>query len=114
MSMPKRELKRLFPNLMNEIEEDHTNISNESVNQGSKQKDKADPKDFSGYNPDIIDFIRRCDTEDEALEIIKYMEKKLEISKEYAKHLTKELKTKGVRSFGPKKEIDYYSKRRNY
>jgi hypothetical protein len=84
------------------------------VNQGSKQKDKADPKDFSGYNPDIIDFIRRCDTEDEALEIIKYMEKKLEISKEYAKHLTKELKTKGVRSFGPKKEIDYYSKRRNY
>ncbi len=42
------------------------------------------------------------------------MEKKLEISKEYANHLTKELKTKGVRSFGPKKETDYYSKRGNY
>jgi len=112
--MPNKELKRLFPNLMNEIEEDHTNISNESVSQGSEQKDKADPKDFSGYNPDIIDFIRRCDTEDEALEIIKYMEKKLEISKEYATHLTKELKTKGVRSFGPKKETDYYSKHGNY
>ena len=114
MSMPKKDLKRLFPNLMNEIEEDHTNISDESVNQDSKQKDKEASKDFSGYNPDIIDFIRRCDTKDEALEIIKYMEKKHEISKEYAKHLRKELKTKGVRSFGPKKETDYYSKRGNY
>lgn len=114
MSMPKKELKRLFPNLMNEIEEDHMNISNKSVSKASEQKTYEESKDFSGYNPDIIDFIRRCDTEDEALEIIKYMEKKLEISKEYAKHLIKELKTKGVRSFGPKKETDYYSKRRDY
>lgn len=110
MSMPKKELKRLFPNLIDEIEEDQTNSSNESVSQGSKKEDKAKLKDFSGYNPGIIDFIRRCDTEDEALEIIKYMENKLEISKEYATYLMKELKTKGVRSFGPKKETDYYSK----
>ena len=42
------------------------------------------------------------------------MENKLEISKEYATYLMKELKTKGVRSFGPKKETDYYSKRESF
>lgn len=110
MGIPKKELKHLFPNLINEIEENQMSTSVESVSQDSKQADKIASKNFSGYNPDIIDFIRRCETEDEALEIIKYMEKKQEISKKYATNLSKELKTKGVRSFGPKKETDYYSK----
>ena len=110
MSITNKDLKHLFPNLINEIEESQTNISIESVSQMSKQEDKTASKTFLGFNPDIIDFIRRCDTEDEALEIIKYMEKKLEVSKEYATNLIKEIKAKGVRSFGPKKETDYYSK----
>ncbi len=109
MSIAKKDLKLIFPNLIDEIE-NQTNFSIELVTQMSKQEDKTTSKTFSGYNPDIIDFIRRCDTEDEAVEIIRYMEKKLEISKEYATNLIKEIKVKGVRSFGPKKEIDYYSK----
>jgi len=110
MSIAKKDLKRLFPNLFYEIEENQTNKSIELATQMSKNGDKTSSETFSGYNPNIIDFIRRCDTEDEALEIIKYMEKKLEISKEYATSLIKEVKAKGVRSFGPKKEADYYSK----
>ena len=36
------------------------------------------------------------------------MEKRREISPEYAKKLRKQLREKGVRSFGSKKEDDYY------
>jgi len=40
------------------------------------------------------------------------MEKRGEISKEYAQKLRAQLKRKGVRSFGPKKEEDYTPKTR--
>ena len=110
MSIAKKDLKRLFPNLTEEIEESEMNMSIKSATQVSKKEDETTSETFTGYNPNIIDFIRRCDTEEEALEIIKYMERKLEISKEYATSLIKEVKVKGVRSFGPKKETDYYSK----
>jgi hypothetical protein len=60
--------------------------------------------------PDVIDFIRRCDTEEQAEEIIAYMEKRGEIEKQYAERLRKQLKDKGVRSFGLKKEENYYLK----
>lgn len=65
---------------------------------------------FTGYNPDVVDFIRRCDTEEQAAEIIDYLEKRNEISYEYALKLRKQLREKGVRSFGSKKESDYYFK----
>jgi hypothetical protein len=38
------------------------------------------------------------------------MEKRCEINKEYAQKLRAQLKQKGVRSFGPKKEENYYLK----
>ena len=40
--------------------------------------------------------------------IISYMEKKGEIKKQYTGRLKKQLKEKGVRSFGSKKEDNYY------
>ena len=42
--------------------------------------------------------------------IIAYMEKRGEIEKQYAERLRKQLEDKGVRSFGPKKEENYYLK----
>ena len=63
--------------------------------------------------PDVIDFIRRCNTEGEAEQIIVYLEKKGEISKEYATKLIKQLKSEGVRSFGSKKEENYYLKKKH-
>jgi hypothetical protein len=60
--------------------------------------------------PDVIDFIRRCDSNKQAEEIINYLRKRGEVNREYARKLRRQLKEKGVRSFGPKKEEDYYSK----
>jgi len=69
---------------------------------------------FRGYNPDVIDFLRRCDNEKQAYEIIDYLEKRKEISAEYASQLRKQLRERGVRSFGSKKEDGYYLKQAGF
>ena len=73
--------------------------------------EKSSYESFKGYTPDIIDFIRRCDREEQAEEIINYLEKRGEISYKYAEKLRRQLEEKGVRSFGSKKEHYYYFKR---
>jgi hypothetical protein len=68
------------------------------------------PDKLRHFNPSAVDFIRRCDTEAQAEEIIAYLQKKGEITKENADELRRQLKRDGVRSFGPKKEEYYYFK----
>ncbi|HUT81323.1 MAG TPA: DUF2095 family protein [Candidatus Bathyarchaeia archaeon] len=67
-----------------------------------------DPYRFAGYDPDAIDFIRRCDSNDQAFEIIDYLKKKGEISSEEATNLRQRIENEGLRSFGPKKEHGFY------
>jgi hypothetical protein len=57
-----------------------------------------------------VDFLRRCDTNAQAEEIIAYLEKKGEITPQYATELRSKLKAGGVRCFGPKKEEFHYFK----
>ena len=110
MESDKETFKKLFPNLVKELESDKNKVAINSVRTDIQTGEKATSKRFVHYTPDVIDFIRRCDTEQQAEEIIDYMEKKGEIQKQYAKKLRKQLKEKGVRSFGPKKEENYYFK----
>jgi hypothetical protein len=67
---------------------------------------------FEGYEPTVIDFIRRCETEEQALEIIDFMEKRGEITQDYAKRLKNQLAKLGVRSFGEQKKPGYYERNR--
>ena len=62
------------------------------------------PDKLRHFNPCAVDFIRRCDTEVQAEEIIAYLQKKGEITQEYAEELRCKLKREGVRSFGSKKK----------
>ncbi|MEM0313795.1 MAG: DUF2095 family protein [Candidatus Bathyarchaeia archaeon] len=104
--------KKIFPNLAKEMESGNQKVSINSVRTETSAGENAASIDmFRHYNPDVIDFIRRCDTDEQAEEIIAYMERRGEISKDYAEGLRKQLKEKGVRSFGPKKEENYYLKR---
>ncbi len=64
--------------------------------------------------PTPIDYLRRCDTEEQGIRTVEYLERRKEITPEYAKELRNQLKEKGVRSFGPKKEEDYYLKEAGY
>lgn len=108
MELEKERLKRMFPNLAKEMESsEHKTVIN-SVRTDPDAGEKKASENFRHYTPDIIDFLRRCRTEEQAQEIIAYMEKRGEIRKQYAARLRKQLKKKGVRSFGPKKEEGYY------
>jgi hypothetical protein len=110
LEVDKETFKRMFPNLAKELESDENKVSVNSVRTDERTGENAVSERFAHYMPDVIDFIRRCDTEEQAEEIIAYMEKRGEVEKQYAERLRKQLKDKGVRSFGPKKEENYYLK----
>lgn len=111
MELEKERFKRMFPNLAKEMESSVHKTAINSVRTDVHAGEEASAKNFAHYMPDIIDFIRRCETEEQAKEIIVYMEKRGNIKKQYAERLRKQLKEKGVRSFGPKKEEGYYFNR---
>ena len=111
MDMDRDRFKKMFPRLANELEDKEHKVGITSVRSDSGTAENASSGKFVGYMPDVIDFIRRCDSEQQAEEIIGYLENIGEISNEYARRLKKQLKKKGVRSFGSKKEDDYYLKR---
>ena len=110
METDKKSFKKMFPNLSEELEGGDSKVTIGSVRTDPDAAEKSMSDKFRNYDPTVIDFIRRCDTEDQAEEIIAYLEKKNEVTKEHAAKLRKQLKRKGVRSFGPKKEEGYYFK----
>lgn len=110
MEFGKKRFKRMFPNLSEEMETDENRVRISSIRSDANIAERATAKRFDNYVPDAVDYIRRCDHEKQAVEIIDYLEKRNEITVEYAHKLRKQLKTKGVRSFGPKKHDDYYSR----
>ena len=111
MKLDKKSLKKMFPNISDELECDENRVTLNSVRTDVRIGEKSTAKRrFTHYEPDVIDFIRRCDTERQAEEIITYLEKRGEIRKQYAQRLGRQLKEKGVRSFGSKKDVDYYLK----
>ncbi|MDH5482513.1 MAG: DUF2095 domain-containing protein [Candidatus Bathyarchaeota archaeon] len=110
MEFDKKRLKKMFPNLAKELETGESTVPVDSVRTDTQSGERAASEDFVNYMPDIIDFIRRSDTIEQAEEIINYMEKRGEIEKQYAEKLKKQLREKGVRSFGSKKEGNYYFK----
>ena len=101
--------KRLFPHLAEEMERGIARVRIDAYRvdpQEGERLARGDP--WAGYEPDVIDFLRRCDTEEEALEIIEYLERRGEITSERAEELRRQLRERGVRSFGEKKEPGYY------
>lgn len=101
------EFKKKFPNLAKEIFGEENSgltikiiISKEGIN---------DP--WRGYLPGPIDYIRRCKSIDEALEVINYLEKYGEITSDEAKKYREVLNRYGLEYFGPKKSDDYYYKK---
>jgi hypothetical protein len=121
MAIDKKSLKKMFPNLYNELETGEAKVpinavrkNPEAIENAECEEDEFEPTvpldKLRHFNPTAVDFIRRCDTDEQAEEIISYLERKGEISKEYAGELRVKLKRQGVRCFGPKKEDYYYFK----
>ena len=110
MKLDRKTFKKLFPNLANELESNKHRIQINSVRTDPQASKTVVHEGFVNYDPDIIDFLQRCETKEQAEEIINYMEKRREIRHQYAQKLREQLKEKGVRSFGPQKKRDYYLK----
>jgi hypothetical protein len=110
MEINKDQFKKTFPNLAKEMDSDERKLSINSIRSDPKTAEKTatTQKNLSNYDPDIIDFLRRCDNKKQAEEIITYMQDRGEITPNYAQKLRQQLRKKGVRSFGPKKEEGYY------
>ena len=110
MEIRKESIKKMFPHLCRELEGGDSKVEINSVRTNPEKAEEAISDKFHNYNPTVVDFIRRCDTETEAEAIINFLEKRCELTAEYAKQLRKQLKKEGVRSFGSKKEEGYYFK----
>jgi hypothetical protein len=119
MAIDKKSLKKMFPHLYKELETGKCKVPIDAVRKNPQEAENAEAEEekfeptvltdkLRHFNPSAVDFIRRCDTEAQAEEIIAYLQKKGEITKEYAEELRGQLKREGVRSFGPKKEENYY------
>jgi hypothetical protein len=106
----KKSFKKMFPHLAKELELEDSKVAINSVRTDVDAAENAIADKFRNYNPTVVDFIRRCDTEKQAEAIIAYLEKRGEITTEYAEALRQQLKKDGVRSYGSKKEDNYYFK----
>jgi len=103
--MERDEFKKRFPAIAEEIEEGKGKADLEFEVEPPKPQ-----RSFASYDPDAIDFIRRCSGEEEALEIIEYLRGREEITVEEAERLCRQLEEEGLRSFGPKKKSGYYER----
>jgi hypothetical protein len=110
MEYEKKRFRRMFPNLTQEMDSKKCGKKINSLRSDPNTGQKAVSNSFTDYTPDVIDFLRRCSKMEQAEEIISYLAKRREISSRYARKLRKQLKEKGIRSFGSKKEDDYYLK----
>ncbi|MEM2098961.1 MAG: DUF2095 family protein [Candidatus Bathyarchaeia archaeon] len=110
METDRESFKKMFPHLSKELNLEENKVTIKSVRTDTDAAEKAIPDKFRNYNPTVVDFIRRCDTEDQAEAIIAYLEARRELTPEYAEALRRQLKNEGVRSFGSKKEENYYFK----
>ena len=114
MEVDKGTFKKMFPYLAEEMEAEKSKVSINSVRSDQETEEKASSKRFDNYNPDVVDFICRCDNEKQAEEIIDYMEKRGETDHKFAQKLRAQLRKKGVRSFGAKRGEGYYLRESGY
>jgi hypothetical protein len=128
MAIDKKSIKKIFPHLYEELESGEVKVPINAVRKNPLEAEAAavgeecedcteeefvrteTPDKLRHFNPSAVDFIRRCDTVAQAEEIISYLQKKGEITKENAEQMRCQLKRDGVRSFGPKKEEYHYFK----
>lgn len=112
--MDKKSLKEKFPNLYKELEGGENKVTINSFRIKNEIAEKEFCDKLRNFNPDVVDFIRRCDTKEQAETIISFMEKRCEITPKQALQIRDQLIKKGLRSFGPKKEDGYYFKKAGY
>lgn len=102
--------RKLFPHLAKEMEEGKSRVRVDELEDQEEREQRETSRMWAGYDPDVVDFIRRCENAEQAEKIIDYMEKRSEITNERAAELRRQLQEKGLESFGSRKEEGFYHK----
>jgi hypothetical protein len=102
----KDEFRKKFPEIAKEMEGPGT-VRIGAVRTSPKEAEKV-AHSVHGYEPSAVDYIRRCKTDEEVIEIINFLEKKGDIEPEYANRLRTQLARGGLRSFGTRKNPGCY------
>jgi hypothetical protein len=107
VGIDKKSVKKMFPHLAKELEGGSNKVRIDSVRENSDKAEAAvagsetqipttakvgNQDSFRHYNPSVVDFIRRCDTLVQAEEIICYLLKRGEMTKESAGQIREQLK----------------------
>ena len=111
-SMERDRFKKLFPHLAEEMESGRSkaHLDDETETGGSGTRTNA--RKWTGYDPDVVDFIRRCETVEQAKEVVEYLESRGELTAERAAEIKKQIAEEGLRSFGARKDEGFYHKDR--
>ena len=107
MEFDEREFKRKFPHLYEELED---STSEGKDNLESCEVQDAEPDTSDKYSPEATSYIRRARSNDEAIEIVDYLEKRGELSANDASSIIKQIRERGVRSFGSLKTWGHYER----
>jgi hypothetical protein len=102
------EFRKKCPKLEEEFGESGT-VKIQAVRSSLKEAERA-AHSQQGYAPTAVDFIRRCENDGQALEIIDFLESKGEIDPSYAKRLRSQLAEHGLKSFGKRRESGCYER----
>jgi hypothetical protein len=101
------EFREVFPALNKELEEESTKTF--KIDGVRTMAEETEPKaEAKTFTPDVVDYIRRCDTVSQAFEIVDFLMKQNEINAAQAREIKSQIKADGLRSFGAKKEKDHY------
>jgi len=122
VSYKKEEILEFFPHLIKEVSEKTKSIKIDSINHQIEQLDKEKNQILQNnypnelYNPGVIDFIRRCSNNEDAINILDYLMKRNEISKEDYKSYTNIISQEGglerfINESGGLKKPGYYMRK---
>ncbi len=102
------DFRRDLPALNKELKEGNTrSFKIDGVRTMSDESTESKEEKIA-YTPDVVDYIRRCDTLTQANEIVEFLVKQDEISPAQGRAIKAKLKADGIRSFGAKREKDHY------
>jgi hypothetical protein len=107
MDFDDTEFKRKFPHLYEELED---STSGESEGSENPESQNTEPHVSDTYSADAISYIRRARTNEEAIEVVNYLRKRGELSETDASGIIKQVKERGLRSFGSLKTWGHYER----
>jgi len=121
VSYDKNELDQFLPHLMDEIINKEKSIQINSIDYDVEESKQLEEKKVSCLdnlsNPKAIDFIRRCSSNEEAIEILDYLLERDEITREEYRELKNQIDNgleKFIKQSGGFKEPGYYIRKYYY